>query len=210
MPDAPEDVEDPLFELVSDLRSVGAAAPAWLARHAPDGELGPVWRACENPSTLLLVGELLYPRRLLTTAACACARTVIDLLPTTEERSLRALEVAEAWTRGEVSDDLTFASMTSACDARDAAQHARGPVREATDAVAWAAQASDVSSAYANHAGHAALHAAAARVATGRTTRERSLLFTQALRELSNIVRKYLSCPSLEALTAAARASSHS
>ena len=136
MPDAPEDMEDPLFDLVSDLRSAGASSAAWLAEHAPDRELGPVWRGCTNPSALLLVGELLYPRRLLATAACACARTVIELLPTTEERSLRALEVAEGWTRGEVADEVAFESMTRACDARDAAQNARGPVRESTDAVA--------------------------------------------------------------------------
>jgi hypothetical protein len=200
MAEAPEDV-DPLFDLVSDLRAHGAPSPAWLSAHAADGELGPVWRACENPSSLLRVGELLYPRRLLATAACACARTVVDLLPTDNQHALHALEVAEGWTRGEIADDAAFESMNRAWDARAAVEHARGPVRESTEAVAWAAQAAAAKADYANSsAGHAAMHAAAARAATGRTARERTDLYTQTLRELSNVVRKYLSCPALDAL----------
>jgi hypothetical protein len=204
MAEAPEDV-DPLFDLLGDLRAHGAPTPVWLAAHAPDRELGALWRGCEDPNTLLLLGEVLHPRRLLATAACACARTVIDLLPTDNQRSLAALEVAEGWTRGEVADEVANESMNLAWEASTAAVHALGPVREASEAVAWAAQAAAPASAYANYAGHAARHAAAARATTGRTARERTELYKQSLRELSTVVRKYLSCPSLDGLIEAVR-----
>jgi hypothetical protein len=181
MADLPEDV-DPLFDLLGDLRAAGGPTPEWLAAHAPDRELGPLWRGCADPNTLLLVGQLLYSRRLLATAACACARTVVDLLPTDNQRSLGALEVAEAWTRGEIADDVAFASMNRAWEAATAAEHALGPVREASEAIAWAAQAAAPASAYANSAGHAARHAAAARATTGRTARERCARCSRARR----------------------------
>jgi hypothetical protein len=204
MADAPEDV-DPLFDLLGDLRASGGPTPEWIAAHAPDRELGPLWRACGDPNTLLLVGQLLYSRRLLATAACACARTVVDLLPTDNQRSLGALEVAEGWTRGEIADDVAFASMNKAWEASTAAEHALGPVREASEAIAWAAQAAAPASAYANSAGHAARHAAAARATTGRTARERTSLYTATLRELSGAVRKVLSVPTLDGLIEAVR-----
>ncbi len=206
MADLPENA-DPLEDLLGDLRAAGAPSAPWLAAHAPDRELGPVWRASENPSSLLLVGELLATRRLLASAACACARTVIDLLAAeTNQDALSALEVAEGWTRGEVADDVATASMDRAWDRRAAVEHARGPIRASAEAIAWAAQAAAVSAEYSNAAGKAAVHAAAARAATGRTQRERSELYTQSMRELAGLVRKVISCPSLDALIEAARA----
>lgn len=205
MADLPEDV-DPLEDLLEDLRAAGAPSERWLAAHAPARELGPVWRASENPSSLLLVGELLASRRLLAAAACACARSVVDLLqPETNQDALAALEVAEGWTRGEIADDVATASMDRAWDRRAAAEHARGPIRASTEAIAWAAQAAAASAEYSNAAGKAALHAAAARAATGRTQRERTDLYAQSMRELAGLVRKVISCPSLDALIGAAR-----
>jgi hypothetical protein len=204
MADLPEDV-DPLDDLLGDLRAHGAPSAAWLAAHAPDRELGPVWRASENPSSLLLIGELLASRRLLATAACACARTVVDLQSTENQEALAALEVAEGWTRGEIADDVAAASMDRAWDRRAAAEHARGPIRASAEAIAWAAQAAAPRAEYANAAGKAAVHAAAARAATGRTARERTELYAQAMRDLAGLVRKVLSCPSLDALIEAAR-----
>ena len=206
MADLPEDV-DPLFDLHGDLKAQGAPSAEWLAAHAPDRELGPLWRASENPSSLLLVGALLASRRLLATAACACARTVVDLLPADNQEALQALEIAEGWTRGEIADDVAFQSMNRAWDLRAATEHARGPLRASTEAVAWAAQAASAPAEYVTAAGKAAVHAAAARAATGRTARERADLYTQALRELAVVVRRILSCPSLAALFEAARAS---
>jgi hypothetical protein len=206
MAEAPED-DDPLFELLAELRAHGAPSPAWLAVHAPDRELNPLWHGCGDPNTLLLVGEVLHPRRLLAFAACACARTVIDLLPADNQRSLAALEVAEGWARGEIGDDAASESMNGAWETSIAAVHALGPVREASEAVAWAAQAAAPASPYANSAGNAARHAAAARATTGRTARERAVLYTQALRELAYVVRKVLPSPSLDGLIEAVRAS---
>ena len=204
MADLPEDV-DPLDDLLGDLRAQGAPSAAWLAAHAPDRELSPVWRASQNPSSLLLLGELLYSRRLLATAACSCARTVVELLSAENQDALSALEVAEGWTRGEIADSVATESMDRAWDRRAAAEHARGPIRASAEAIAWAAQAATVSAEYTNAAGKAAVHAAAARAATGRTARERTDLHAQSMRELAALVRKVLSCPSLDALIEAAR-----
>jgi len=177
-----------------------------MRKQSPARELGPVWRASENPSSLLLLGELLCSRRLLATAACSCARTVVELLSTENQDALSALEVAEGWTRGEVADAVATESMERTWDRRAAAEHARGPIRASAEAIAWAAQAAAVSAEYANAAGKAAVHAAAARAATGRTARERTDLYAQSMRELADLVRKVLSCPSLDALIEAARA----
>ncbi len=67
-------------------------------------ELAAFWLGHEAPSILL--GALTkLPRRELVLLACAIARDVRSLVPDKEDRPLIAIEIAEAWARGETTED---------------------------------------------------------------------------------------------------------
>jgi hypothetical protein len=75
-----------------------AAAREWASDFP---SLADAWAACPRGDWLLwLAGHLKIPRPLLVLAACACARTVLHLIPEGEERPRVAIETAEAWARG--------------------------------------------------------------------------------------------------------------
>ena len=86
------------------LKKLGACEEAvdW-ASQAPS--LGAAWDSCERADWLLWLAARTSRRELVVAAACACARTVLHLVPEGEERPRLVIETAEAWTRGEATID---------------------------------------------------------------------------------------------------------
>lgn len=85
-----------------------ADAREWSAAH----DLATAWRDCRDARWMLNAVADVVPRQSLVLAACACARTVLHLVPAGETRPLRAIEVAEAWCRGEATLDEVRAAAT--------------------------------------------------------------------------------------------------
>lgn len=101
-------------------------AITWLG----DRDDATAWRECERGDWLLWGAATAgVDRRLVVRAACACARPALPYVAAGELRPLRAIEDAEAWTRGEAS----------IADARAAARAARSAAIDAENAGAWAA-----------------------------------------------------------------------
>ena len=83
-----------VFDRVTDTY-LAAPAPFTLAFWEGDGaDAEAMLRACER-----------VDRRRLVLAACACARTVLHLVPAGEDRPRVAIETAERWARGEATLD---------------------------------------------------------------------------------------------------------
>ena len=97
-------------------------AVKWVGRKS----LATAWAKCERADWLLWYA---YKRgvdpRIMTRAACACARTALQYVPAGEDRPRLAIEAAEAW-----ADDPT--------PARDAARAATGAAAAAAGAASWA------------------------------------------------------------------------
>jgi hypothetical protein len=128
---------------VDQLRDVGACedAVAW-AEAQPD--FATAWATCERGDWLLwYVGRTVAAdrdsaaRKRLVWVACQCARLALPNVPAGETRPLRAIEVAEAWTRGEGTLKEVRAAAAAAAYAADA------------DAAYAAAYAADADAAYA-------------------------------------------------------------
>ena len=130
--------------------------------------------------------------RLLTTAdrragvwaACQVARTTLPLVPAGESRPRRAIETAEAWTRGAATLAQVRGTAADAYDAYDAtaayyAAAAASPAPAFRDAAAAAA---------------AAYYAAAAAAAADRRSAPQ---FDAALAQLADVVRASAQCPEL-------------
>ncbi len=131
-------------------------APAWLydpeakawAKKRPWLE---AWETCEDARWMLSAAVTEgVDRRLVVRAACACARTVLDRVPAGEERPRRALETAEAWTRGEATLDqveqtasAAYGTSSFGAYAAYAASHASANASFAVAAAAAAAAASN-------------------------------------------------------------------
>lgn len=62
------------------------------------------WRECQDARWMLRAANGVISRQSMTLAACACARTLLDLVPD-DPRPLDSLEAAEGWARGRVSKD---------------------------------------------------------------------------------------------------------
>ena len=86
------------------LKKLGACEDAvdWASQVS---SLGEAWDSCERADWLLWLAARTSRRELVVAAACACARTVLHLVPEGEERPRLAIETAEAWTRGEATID---------------------------------------------------------------------------------------------------------
>jgi len=127
--------------LVRDLLPPAACgeARAWLGRRRNPAK---AYRECERGDWLLwLHARKGSDRKLLVLAACDCVRLALKHVPEGEDRPRRAIEAAEAWTRGEVALD---------------------EVRRAAAAAYAAAAAADAAAAYAAYAAAYAAAAAAA------------------------------------------------
>jgi hypothetical protein len=82
-------------------------------------------------------GEIGVPRKLLVAAACECARLALKFVPEGEERPRKAIEVAEAWCRGEATPE----QVKEAASASAYAAHAYAAYASAYAAYAYAAHA---------------------------------------------------------------------
>jgi len=72
-----------------------------------------LWRDCERGDWLLwLAAEAGVNRHIVVEAACACARTALQYVPSGEENPRRALETAEAWARGK-ADRMALRATTA-------------------------------------------------------------------------------------------------
>ena len=145
----------------SQLKRLNACSEAreWVGKKS----LKTAWRQCENGDWMLwLAGELGVDRRLLVLAACDCARTALKHVPKGEDRPLKAIEVAEAWTRGEANLDQVRAAARAAANAANAASAAAYAAASAASAAYAAAYTAATSAAaYAANAAYAAAYAAA-------------------------------------------------
>jgi len=95
-------------------------ALAWAEQY---DTLAEVWAQCGRGDWMLwYLGKLAGPpesdsRKKLVLAACQCARLVLPCVPEGEPRPQRAIEVAEAWTRGEPGvtlEEVRHAAATNA------------------------------------------------------------------------------------------------
>ena len=148
------------------LEKLGACEDAvdWASQVS---SLGEAWDSCERADWLLWLVARTSRRELVTLAACACARTVLHLVPEGEERPRLAIETAEAWTRCEATtdevrkatDDAYYASRAYSNAAYYAAVAAYNASRACSDAAHYAASADAY---YAADASDAAYYAAVA------------------------------------------------
>ena len=165
------------------------------------------WATCNNARDMLsLLGYV--DRKTAVRAACICARTSLQYIPTGEDRPLRAIESAEAWCRGEAKKRVCFEAANAAHDsvvpvvsesvfyAASAAKHAAlitcaiAPVRAAMD-----------SSACADDAALAAdLHDQRHRLINHVVLRQR--VFDETIIELAHAVRRTADCPTGDRLAA--------
>ena len=67
--------------------------------HEADAALAALWARVEDPVDAIGMASIWAPQRALTRAACACVRMILDGAPA---GVVRAIEVAEQWTRREV------------------------------------------------------------------------------------------------------------
>jgi len=111
------------------LRSIKAckAALEWV----DEKSLEEAWATCERPDWMFWLVWRTVNARLIVSCAAQFARSVVHLNP--DPRVLTAIEVAEAFARGETVDaKVTYA-------ARSAAYAAARAAARAADAAAWAA-----------------------------------------------------------------------
>jgi hypothetical protein len=81
------------------------------ARDASEADVASLWSACPRGDWLLGIGVRLGAgREALALAAAAAARTALDFMPDGDTRAQRALEVLEAFGRGETEADAALAA----------------------------------------------------------------------------------------------------
>ena len=112
---------------------------------------------------LWLAGRIDIDRKLLVSAACACAEPALAFVRAGEDRPRLAIEVARAWCVGTATLDDVRAAAAAAYAAYDAAAAAADA---AADAAAYAAAHAAYAAAYAAHAANAASYAAYAAART--------------------------------------------
>ena len=164
----------------------------WAENHG--GLLQDLWRDCERGDWLLwLAAEAGVDRRAVVTAGCACARTALQYVPAGEERPRRAIELAEAWARGEE----TLETVRAAADAADAFDAVGNATAYAADA---AREACDAAIYVASYAANAAANAAAAGFcANDNVEIARAEARARALAECADLVRAHISAADVDA-----------
>jgi hypothetical protein len=174
------------------IRELGACrrAIAWSESY---DDLPTAWDACERGDWLLWYAAWTgVDRRLVVRAACACARTALRYVPEGEDRPLRAIETAEAWTRGEATIE----------DVRRTAAAAAAYAYASADAAAYAAVYAAYAAAFAAFAASAAYaadaaSAYAARAADTAAAATRAAYAAAALREMAILIRETLPRPAV-------------
>lgn len=154
----------------------------WATAYGDDWQR--LWAECPRGDWLLALGARLgVERPRLVLAAAAAARTAFDSMPEGEARPLRAIELAEAWARGEAS--------ASACRERAVELERFSPPDPALAAVAAAAHAALVAVDDADAAAGAAANAAQAALFGAGDCALLSLL-AYAQRETADRVREHV------------------
>jgi hypothetical protein len=76
------------------------------------------WNKCERGDWMLwIAAKVTYDRKQLVRAACECARLALPYVKKGELRPLRAIEIAEAWTKGEATLEDVHSAASAADDA---------------------------------------------------------------------------------------------
>lgn len=177
-----------LFELVSDLEVRGAPSERWIAKHAPDGRLDALW-AGDEALWMAKLAARACARREQVRAAIDIARRVERHLPD-DRRARRAIERAEAWLEDESVDIASIADDVWAVEVGGGGGViVSNAVRAAFDPVRIALGEAGLN--------ESVLHAENA-IRNGEKL-ERAVV----LRELAEIVRRHVTCPTLDALRAA-------
>ena len=217
---------------IDRIAALGACSDAveWL-RTAAHPDLASAWAACQRGDWLLwLAARLSGPpwsdaRRPLVLAACACAREALPAFEARfpkDSRPRHALDTAEAWCRGDATQDEVLAAQRAAAaasayaadaaaafaaDAADAAAAAYATAYAAAafaaDAAAFAAASAAFAAASAAYA--AAYAAAAAFAADAAASAAASAADASAaadarsvsLARSADVVRQHLPCPVL-------------
>jgi hypothetical protein len=155
-------------EIVRALRNLHACRESvmWAGELWEGTTAQQAWDLCPRAEWLLwLLARTGADRKLLTLAACACARTALPFLPAGEDRPRIAIEWTESWARGEASMGEQRAATNAAYAASDAARAATCAATDtayaASDA-AYAATCAATAACAANAA--AAVYATAAAV----------------------------------------------
>jgi hypothetical protein len=189
-------VIDRLAHLISTLERTGQLPPHW---EAPDEDLRAAWAACPSGATLLHAAMAADDQRGLVLAASACARAALGHVTPGDERARRAIDLAEAWTRGEATAaDVERASV----DAEAAASAA------ASNAEFNACCAASVAARTASRVRYTATHVAAVYVAEAAMPDDppdddAAPASEAVLATLADVVRAHVQCPTLEQLRAA-------
>ena len=132
--------------------------------------LSEIWEQCPRGDWMLwLARRAGVDKRTMTAAKADCAATIKHLMK--DPRSIKALETAQAYGRGEATDD----ELAAAADAAAAAAAAYAAYAAAAYAAAAAAYAD---AAYAAYAASAAAYAAAAADADAYAARKQSQIRT--------------------------------
>ena len=175
----------------------------WAKEHG--GSLKDLWRDCQDGELMLwLAVEAGLDRRTVVRAACACARTALQYVPVGEERPRRALELAEAWARGEE----TLEAVRTAADAADyAAADATYADAAAAEAATSAYFAATAANAYAANvvAAYTAVVNAASAAFFGSDGGK--LACAQTLADCAELVRAYISAADSETVALKGRTS---
>ena len=188
------------------LKRMGACSDAveWAQKYKTFAN---AWRYCKRGDWMLwLLGQNAGEpgsdeRRPLVFAACECARLALPYVAKGEGRPLKAIETAEAWTRGDAG--VTLDDVEKAAEAAYAAADAAYAASDAAYAAADAAANAAVSAA-ANAAAYAAADAAANAAVSAAADAANAAAWSDAvsaaarqktLAECADIVRKYYPAP---------------
>lgn len=192
------------YDWVRLLRHLGACdgeARRWADKeYARDGRASVAWECCERGDWMLwLVFRAGVNRRLVVRAACACARLALVHVPEGEDRPLRAIETAEAWTRREATIAKVHVHASAAAHAAaHAYTHAAAHAYTAAAHVAYTAHAAyTVAASVAASAAHAAYtahaHAVAAHAYTHTAAHTAAhAARADALRRCADLVREHI------------------
>src|SRR5262249_892761 len=74
----------PFAQLATALERDGDVPQAWLQAHAPNRNLSDLWNACNDAGLLLQLAAHTRAPADLVRLACDCARTAMELVPTSE------------------------------------------------------------------------------------------------------------------------------
>jgi len=172
----------------------------WADVHG--GSLKELWHDCQRGDWMLwLAARAGIDRHVVVITACACARTALQYVPAGEERPRRAIEAAEAWTRGEVNRAAVRAA-ARAGRATFAAGYVSAAAAFAAYAAVAALSAADDATAYADYAAVYAADAAAlaaASAANDDVEIARAQARAEALADCAIIVRAHISAADIEA-----------